>query len=176
MSDLIVACYDDPFKADVVRTALIKREEPFRADMEDAVVVVHDAAGRLLYRRLYEVTEKGSARETTDSLLLGLILKSPAFSLGRRAVSAGPADASAGTVAGALAFVGVDESFTASLGRMLVPGASALFVRTRNSSAHRLIDALAEFDGQIMQTTLSDERERTVRETCNVMMAEFESS
>lgn len=47
MSNLVVVAYDDPFKAEEVRTRLRKQQQEYLIDLEDAVVAVKDAKGKV---------------------------------------------------------------------------------------------------------------------------------
>ena len=47
MSNLIVVAYDDPFRAEEVRTKLRKLQQDYLIDLEDAVVAVKDGNGKV---------------------------------------------------------------------------------------------------------------------------------
>ena len=47
MSNLIVIAYDDPFKAEEIRTKLRKLQQEYLIDLEDAVVAVKNDKGKV---------------------------------------------------------------------------------------------------------------------------------
>jgi uncharacterized membrane protein len=47
MSTLVVIGYDDQFKAEEVRLALMKMQKDYLIDLEDAVVAVKDQKGKV---------------------------------------------------------------------------------------------------------------------------------
>lgn len=47
MTDLVVIAYDDPFKAEEVRMTLQKLQREYLVDLEDAVVAVKGADGKI---------------------------------------------------------------------------------------------------------------------------------
>lgn len=60
MSNLIVVAYDDPFRAEEVRTKLRKLQQDYLIDLEDAVVAVKDGNGKVKLHQLYNLTASGA--------------------------------------------------------------------------------------------------------------------
>jgi uncharacterized membrane protein len=56
MTDLIVIAYDDPFKAEEIRTKLRKMRKEYLIDLEDAVVAVKNDAGKVKLHQMYNLT------------------------------------------------------------------------------------------------------------------------
>ena len=60
MSDLIVIGYEDQFKAEEVRTQLLKLQKEYLIDLEDAVVAVKDDSGKVKLHQIFNVTAAGA--------------------------------------------------------------------------------------------------------------------
>jgi uncharacterized membrane protein len=56
MSTLVVIGYDDEFKAEEVRLTLRKLQKDYLVDMEDAVVAVKDARGKVKLHQSVNLT------------------------------------------------------------------------------------------------------------------------
>jgi uncharacterized membrane protein len=87
MSNLIVVAYDDPFRAEEVRTKLRKLQQDYLIDLEDAVVAVKDGKGKVKLHQLYNLTASGALSGGFWGTLIGLIFMNPLLGL---AVGAGP--------------------------------------------------------------------------------------
>ena len=60
MSTLVVIGYDDQFKADEVRLALLKMQKDYLIDLEDAVVAVKDHKGKVRLHQAVNITAAGA--------------------------------------------------------------------------------------------------------------------
>ena len=59
MSDLIVIGYEDQFKAEEVRTQLLKLQKEYLIDLEDAVVAVKNDEGKVKLHQITNLTAAG---------------------------------------------------------------------------------------------------------------------
>ena len=107
MSTLIVVGYDDLYKAEEVRLKLRRLQSEYLIDLEDAVVAVKDAKGKVKLHQAVNLTTAGAVSGGFWGSLIGLIFLNPLLGL---AVGAG-----AGAVSGALTDVGINESNDPSL-------------------------------------------------------------
>jgi uncharacterized membrane protein len=73
--------------------------------------------------------------------------------------------AAAGAAAGRLADVGLNDGLIAELRAKVTPGTSALFVLTEKAVPDRVAQAFSEFHPELITSNLSDEQEKTLRET-----------
>jgi hypothetical protein len=60
MSDLIVIGYDNEFRADEVRLAVLKMQKDYLIDLEDAVVAVKTADGKVKLHQSYPLPAAGA--------------------------------------------------------------------------------------------------------------------
>jgi uncharacterized membrane protein len=60
MSTLVVIGYEDQFKAEEVRLALMKMQKDYLIDLEDAVVAVKDQKGKVRVHQAVNLTAAGA--------------------------------------------------------------------------------------------------------------------
>ena len=151
MSSLVVVAYPSLYQAEEVRLQLLKMQKEYLVDLEDAVIAVRKADGKVKLHQLYSLTAAGAVGGGFWGLLIGLIFLNPLLGV---AVGAG-----AGAVSGALSDVGVNDEFMKNVARQLQTGHSLLFIlfrgitldkaRDRDWEHHRIIDALLEYARRI---------------------------
>jgi uncharacterized membrane protein len=88
---------------------------------------------------------------------------STASSSRTRSSSRAEKTAAAGGAAGALTDVGVDDRFMKDLGEKLEPGKAALIVLVHRSTPDKVLPEISQFQGEIIQSSLSDEAEAELR-------------
>ncbi len=155
MSELIVIAYDNPFEAEEVRIKLIKMQRDYLIDMEDAVVAVKSAEGKIKLNQAYQLTAAGAVSGGFWGALIGLLFLNPLLGA---AVGAG-----AGALSGALTDVGINDDFMKELAATLKPDSSALFVLVRNMTADKVLDELKGSGGKILKTSLSHDDEEKLQ-------------
>ena len=69
-----------------------------------------------------------------------------------------------GRVAGALNNIGIDDDFMRELGYTLETGTSSLFVLVIRATADRVLEELKQFEGSLLQTSLSGNDEEALVE------------
>jgi len=151
MSTLVVIEYDDLFKAEEVRLALLKMQKDYLIDLEDAVVAVKDQKGKVRLHQAVNVTAAGAMRGGFWGALIGLIFLNPLLGLA--------IGAAAGAVSGALTDVGINDKFMKDLAGAMKPGSSTLFVLVRKATPDRVLDELKGTGGTVLRTSLSHEDE-----------------
>jgi len=151
MTDLVVIAYDEPFKAEEVRTKLRKLQQEYLVDLEDAVVAVKDDKGKVQLHQTYNLTAMGAMSGGFWGALIGLIFVNPLLGL---AVGAG-----AGAVSGALTDVGVNDNFMKELAGSFKNGSSLLFVLVRKATPDKVLAELQGTGGKVVKTSLTHEQE-----------------
>ena len=159
MADLVVIGYDDEWKAEEVRLALLKLQKEHLIEMEDAAVVVKKADGKVKLKQAIDLTAAGAASGGFWGLLIGLLFLNPL--LGAAAGAAG------GALSGALSDIGVDDEFMKELGQTFEPGTSALFVLVRKVTPDKVLDEIAPYGGKVLRTSLSKDQESQLQEVLN---------
>jgi uncharacterized membrane protein len=153
MSILVVVGYKEPYKAEEVRLHLWKLQREYLLDLEDAVVVVKNAEGKVTLHQPVNLTAAGAVSGGFWGALIGLIFLNPLLGLA--------VGASAGAVSGALTDIGIDDNFIKELGTTMTPNSSSLFVLIRNATPapDKVLEELKGTGGTILKTSLSHEDE-----------------
>ncbi|MDD1625246.1 MAG: DUF1269 domain-containing protein [Methylococcaceae bacterium] len=161
MSILVVVGYKEPYKAEEVRLRLWKLQRDYLLDLEDAVVVVKNAEGKVTLHQPVNLTAAGAVSGGFWGALIGLIFLNPVLGLA--------VGASAGAVSGALTDIGIDDNFIKELGAKMIPNSSSLFVLVRNSTPapDKVLEELKGTGGTILKTSLSHEDEAKLQAALN---------
>jgi uncharacterized membrane protein len=163
MSNLVVIAYDDPFKAEEVRTKLRKLQQEYLIDLEDAVVAVKDDQGKVKLGQMYNLTAMGAVSGGFWGALIGLIFLNPLLGL---AVGAG-----AGAASGALADVGINDDFMKELANGFTNNSSALFVLVRKATPDKVLAELQGTGGKVIKTSLTHEEEEKLQAALTAVKA-----
>lgn len=155
MSSLVVVTYPSLYQAEEVRLQLLKMQKEYLVDLEDAVIAVRKADGKVKLHQLYSLTAAGAVGGGFWGLLIGLIFLNPLLGV---AVGAG-----AGAVSGALSDVGVNDEFMKNVARQLQPGHSLLFILFRGITLDKALEELRGTGGTVIRTSLSHEDEARLR-------------
>jgi len=155
MSELIVIAYDDVHQAEEVRLKLLKMQKDYLIDLEDAVITVKNKNGKIQLRQMYDLTGAGALNGGFWGILIGLLFLNPllGFAVG----------ATSGAIGGALSDVGINNDFMKELAKNMKNSNSALFVLVRKSTPDKVLEELKGAGGQIIQTSLSHEKEEDLQ-------------
>ncbi len=151
MSTLVVIGYDNEFKAEEVRLKLRKMQKDYLIDLEDAVVAIKDAKGKVKLHQAYNLTAAGAISGGFWGSLIGLIFLNPLLGAAM--------GAAAGAASGALTDVGIDDKFMKELAGTMTPGSSVLFVLVRKATPDKVLDEVKGTGGKILKTSLSHDDE-----------------
>ena len=155
MSDLVVIGFDDEHTAFEMRAALVKLQKEYLIDMEDVVVVTKDEKEKVKLHQAMNLTAAGAVGGSFWGMLVGLIFLNP---LVGAAVGAG-----AGALSGKLSDIGIDDKFMKHLGETFNPGNSALCVLVRKATPDKVLEALKQFNGTVLKTSLTHDKEETLK-------------
>lgn len=147
MSNLIVIVYPDELQAEQVRLDFLRMQKEYLISLEDAVIAVKKADGKVKLLQMYHMGVAGAVSGALWGTLIGLIFMMPIFGL---VVGAGT-----GAIAGALSDVGINDNFMKQLASNLTPGSSALFVLVDSQITDKVMAELQGTGGKIIQTSLS---------------------
>ncbi|MGF1582266.1 MAG: DUF1269 domain-containing protein [Gemmataceae bacterium] len=156
MSTLVIIGYEDMLKAEEVRLTLLRLQEEYLIDLEDAVVVVRGEDGKVKLRQLYDLTTAGAVSGGFWGSLIGVLFLSPLLGLA--------VGAATGAVSGALSDVGINNDFMKQLGETLKPETSALCVLVRKSTPDKVVEEIQKYGGTILKSSLSHEDEEKLQE------------
>jgi uncharacterized membrane protein len=149
MATFIAIEYEDPHKAHEVRLALVRLQREYLIDLEDAVVAVKDAQGKVKLHQAFNLTAAGAISGGFWGSLIGLLFLSPLLGA--------VIGASAGAVSGGLSDVGINDTFMKQLAEGLKPNTSVLFVLVRKVTPDKVLADIKYYGGTVLQTSLSHE-------------------
>jgi uncharacterized membrane protein len=155
MSNLIAVAYPDVATAEQVRGVLVQATKEHLMALDDAVVVEHRDDGRIKLHQSTSTTGAGAAGGALWGGLIGLIFLAPLLGMAIGAAS--------GAAAGALTDVGADDGFMKELGARLQPGSAALIVLGQSEARDKVLERVAPYGGDVVQTSLSQDAEDHLR-------------
>ena len=155
MSDLIVIGYPDEATAEKAWGELVKLQEDFLVDLEDAAIIRRDRKGRLhVTTPAHHAVAWGTFSGLFWGVLIGLIFLWPLAPL------AGVAGGIMGAALGAAGNLGVKDDFRQRVQDMLQPGTSAILVIVRKVTPDKFLEALTPYGGTVLQTSLPHDAEQ----------------
>ena len=159
MSTLIVIGYNDQFKAEEVRLKFLKLQKEYLVDLEDAVVAIKDAKGKVKLNQAVNLTATGAVGGGFWGTLIGMIFLNPllGFAVG----------ATAGAISGALSDIGINDEFMKELAATMTNESSTLFVLVRHSTPDKVLEELKGAGGKVLKTSLSHEDETKLQVALN---------
>ena len=156
MNQLFVIGFDSEDDARSAMKSLRSLESQGNLKFEDTAIVSRDAEGKAhVKNELSGATETGAA----IGGLIGLVVAGFLFPVVGLAIGA-----LAGGAIGAVTHSGVEGSFVREVKEQLKPGTSALFLVVKEGSADSLAAALRPYSGNVIQTTVDDDLEQTLKE------------
>ncbi|MCX8999847.1 DUF1269 domain-containing protein [Rhizobiaceae bacterium BDR2-2] len=159
MSDLIVVGFDHPEEADRVLLKLASLKKEYLVDLEDAVVVIRDAEGKVHLKQSVNLPALGATSGLISGslwgALVGLLFLNPLAGL----AIGGLAGAGAGALSGSLTDYGIDDKFIKSLGETIPNNSSALFVLVRKAQPEKVLAEFEGLRGRVLKTSLSPAQE-----------------
>lgn len=155
MSTLIAIAYPDAATAERVRAELIQATKEHLLTLEDAVVVEHQPDGKIKLHQAMSLTGAGAAGGAMWGGLIGLLFLVPLFGMAIGAAT--------GAVAGKMTDAGVDDNLVKQLGAKMPPGGAALIALGQAGARDKVLERLAPFGGEIVQTSLSEDDEERLR-------------
>ena len=155
MSNLVVIGFEDEQTAFEMRATLGKLQKEYLIEMEDVVVVTKDEKGEVKLHQAMNLTAAGAASGGFWGMLVGMLFLNP---LVGAAVGAG-----AGALSGKYADIGIDDNFMKQLGETFKPGNSALCVLVRKATPDKILDALGQFNGTVLKTSLTKDKEAALK-------------
>jgi uncharacterized membrane protein len=156
MSDLVAIVYPSEAKAEEVRQKILKLQSEYLITISDAVIAVKSGDSVKL-NQLVNTTMTGATTGGFWGLLLGLVFLNPLLGV---ALGAG-----AGALGGALTDFGIRDQFMKDLAAKMKPGDAVLFLLIQKMTADKVLDAIKDAGGTVLQTSLDEKKEQHLRDT-----------
>jgi uncharacterized membrane protein len=150
MSDLIVIGYPDGNTADNVWPELVKLQQDYLVDLEDAAIIRRDSKGKLhVTTPAHHAVAWGTLSGLFWGTLIGLVFLFPL------APTAGAASGLMGAALGAAGDLGIKDEFKQRVQHLVQPGTSAIFVAVRKTTPDKFLEGLRPYGGTVLQTSLT---------------------
>jgi uncharacterized membrane protein len=148
---MIAVAYGDLHKAEEVRLKLWKLQSAYLLELDDAVVVTKNEAGRIKLHQATSLPILGAVSGGFWGTLIGMIFLNPIFGAA--------IGATWGAISGALTDLGINDRFMKDLAEKFAPNTSALFVLVRDVTPDKVVAEIAAYGGTVLQSSLSHEDE-----------------
>lgn len=156
MSQVIVITFEDAEQAGKVRQSLRKLEADGQLQLDDAVVLVKDADGKLHAKDEMDRSVKIGA---VGGSLLGVLIGGILFPFAGLLLGA-----AGGALLGKAVSGGIDKKFIKEVKEGMQPGSSAIFVVVREAYGEVAVATMRQYHGQIYHTSLDAETEEALRQ------------
>jgi uncharacterized membrane protein len=156
MADLIAIGYDDEATA-TLAVAEVQRLAKELVIQPDAVAAIRrDAEGKYHVETTHHMVGGGATYGMFWGLLFGMLFFVPVFGM---AVGAG-----LGALMGKVEKTGINKEFIKQVREMLTPGTSALFLVVEKVTPDKAIEAMRQFGGTVLKSSLSKDAEEQLQE------------
>jgi uncharacterized membrane protein len=156
MSDLIAIGYPDETTAQAAADEAHRLARDLIIQPDAIAVIVRDNEGKFHVHTNHSPVGAGATWGMFWGLLFGLLFFIPFFGM---ALGAGM-----GALMGKLTKSGIDRQFQDQVRDLLQPGTSALFLMVEKVTPDKAIDALSQYGGTVLKSSLSKEGEKELQD------------
>ena len=157
MPTLTVWRFPSPYGADAAEYTLGELQRQELIKVHDAAVVRWETGDKKpRTRQANHLTGGGALGGSFWGLLFGLVFFVPILGMA--------VGAAVGAMSGSLSDAGINEDFINSVRGKVTPGTSALFILSSDAVMHKVTQAFAGRDMEMITTNLSVEQEMALRE------------
>jgi len=156
MSTLVAIGYPDESTATAAADVAQQLSKDLIIEADAIAVVRRDREGKYHVTTNHHPVAGGTSWGMFWGLLFGLLFFIPVFGM---AVGAG-----LGALMGKVAKSGIDKQFQDQVRAMLQPGTSALFLVVEKVTPDKAVEALSQFGGTVLKSSLSKKAEQELQE------------
>ena len=156
MSTLVVLAFPTDDGAQDVLDVISDLQRQNLITLEDAATLRFGSDGKPKVKQATSLVGEGAWGGAFWGLLFGLLFFVPVLGIAIGAVT--------GALMGKFTDVGIDDRFIRDVQRKVKPGQSALFLLVRESNQERVLAAIEPYHPEVLQTSLSVEQERRLRD------------
>jgi len=159
MTTLVAIGYQDETTAAAAAEEARRLAKDLIIEPDAIAVIIRDKEGKFHVTTNHHAVGGGATWGMFWGLLFGLLFFIPVFGM---AVGAGM-----GALMGKVAKTGIDKNFQDQVREMLQPGTSALFLVVEKVTPDKAVDALQQFGGTVLKSSLSKKAEQELQEELN---------
>ena len=156
MSDLIAIGYPDETTAQAASDEAHRLARDLIIEPDAIAVIVRDREGKFHVHTNHSPVGAGATWGMFWGLLFGLLFFVPFFGM---ALGAGM-----GALMGKVTKSGIDRQFQDQVRDMLQPGTSALFLMVEKVTPDKATEALSQYGGTVLKSSLSKEGEKELQD------------
>jgi len=156
MSDLIAIGYPDEATAQAAADEAHRLAKNLIIEPDAIAVIVRDADGKFHVHTSHHTVEDSTTWGMVWGLLFGVLFFVPFLGV---AIGAGM-----GALMGKITRLGIDREFQDQVRDMLKPGTSALFLMVEKVTPDKAVDALSQYGGTVLKSSLSKEGEQELQD------------
>ena len=156
MADLIAIGYPDEATAEAAADEARRLAQDLIIQPDAIAVIVRDADGSYHVHTSHHPVGAGATWGMFWGMLFGLLFFIPVFGM---AVGAG-----LGALMGKLTKTSIDRQFQDQVRDMLKPGTSALFLMVEKVTPDKATEALSQFGGTVLKSSLSKQGEADLQD------------
>ncbi|MGZ4202338.1 MAG: DUF1269 domain-containing protein [Thermoleophilaceae bacterium] len=156
MAELVAIGYPDETTASLAAEEVQRLAQDLIIEPDAVAVIVRDKEGKYHVHTSHHAVGGGATWGMFWGLLFGLLFFVPVFGM---AVGAG-----LGALFGKIEKSGIDKEFQDQVRDMLKPGTSALFVVVEKVTPDKAVDALSQYGGTVLKSSLSKEAEAELQD------------
>jgi uncharacterized membrane protein len=156
MADLIAIGYPDEATAELAANEARRLARDLIIEPDAIASIVRDKEGKFHVHTAHHAVGGGATWGMFWGLLFGLLFFIPFFGM---AIGAGM-----GALMGKVTKSGIDKEFQDQVRDLLQPGTSALFLMVEKVTPDKATEALSQYGGTVLKSSLSKEGEKELQE------------
>ncbi len=156
MADLIAIGYPDETTADAAADEARRLAADLIIQPDAIAVIVRDKDGSYHVHTTHHAVSGGATWGMFWGFLFGLLFFIPVFGM---AIGAGM-----GALMGKFAKTSIDRQFQEQVRGLITPGTSALFLMIEKVTPDKAIDAMSQYGGTVLKTSLSKDDEKELQD------------
>jgi uncharacterized membrane protein len=156
MSDLIAIGYPDETTAQAAADEAQRLAKDLTIEPDAVAVIVRDTDGKFHVHTSHHTVEDSTTWGMFWGLLFGVLFFVPFLGV---AIGAGM-----GALMGKITQSGIGREFQDQVRDMLKPGTSALFLMVEKATPDKAIDALSQYGGTVLKSSLSKDGEKALQD------------
>jgi uncharacterized membrane protein len=156
MAELIAIGYPDETTASLAEAEVQRLASELIIEPDAVATIVRDKEGKYHVSTNHHAVGGGATWGMFWGLLFGLLFFVPVFGM---AVGAG-----LGALFGKIEKTGIDKEFQNQVRDMVKPGTSALFIVVEKVTPDKAVDAMSQYGGTVLKSSLSKEAEAELQE------------